>query len=230
MRAFTRLTGLVAATALIAGAANAQTCLGYSSLDAAHMNLTGAVGFMASPSQNGTSFNAELNNRFQAWGHKDFFGVQIGTNSYDAPVNRSSTHIAGSIGVENRTPGQVEWCPAASIGYESGPGPDLSSWQIGAGIGIAKPMSSNGTFALVPFGSLGLSHVRVSLDNCVGGLSCNSSQTAGVFTAGLGFRFNNGAQISPDLTFTTFDNSDPMFAVGVTFPLGGTRSAPPRRR
>jgi hypothetical protein len=64
MRAFTRLTGLVAATALIAGAANAQTCLGYSSLDAAHMNLTGAVGFMASPSQNGTSLDAQLNNRF----------------------------------------------------------------------------------------------------------------------------------------------------------------------
>jgi hypothetical protein len=233
MRTFSRLSGLVAACALtvvVAGVARAQTCLGYSSLDQSHMNLTGAVGFMASPSQDGTQFGGQWNTRHESVPNS-FLGLTVGASSYDSPVNRSSTRIIGAAGFENRSAtNHIDWCPNATLGYEAGPGSNLSTWEFGAGVGFGKALASNGTYALVPFGSVGLSHLHTSRGDCIGGEPCNSSQTAGVFMGGVGFRFTNGMQISPDLTFTTFDNSNPMLAVGVSFPLGGGRSTPPRRR
>lgn len=213
MRLASRVAAIVAASALCAAAAAAQTCLGYSSLDGSHVNVTGDAAFRASPSAEGASFGGQLNAQHDMWGERGFVGVQLSNNSYDAPVNRSSMRLGGLLGVEQRTRDRLEWCPQVNVMYEAGPGSSRSAWQMGAGVGIGKALSSNGTIALVPFGSAGLAHLRTDVSGA------HRSQTAGVFTGGLGFRFNNGAQISPSLTFTTFDNADPVFAFGVTFPV-----------
>jgi hypothetical protein len=57
MRAVTRLFGLVATSAIVASAAQAQTCLGFASLATAPRNISGMANFMDGANSFGAQFN-----------------------------------------------------------------------------------------------------------------------------------------------------------------------------
>ncbi len=213
MRAVTRLFGLGIAGVVIAGAANAQTCTGRSSLDARSMNVTGAAWF----SDGSSAFGGDWNMRHVGWGQNHFVSLGVTTASFDG-VDDSQLQFHGALGLEKKISSGLEWCPMVMVGYNKGPGDGLSGLDLGAGVGLGKAIKGGGNMEWVPFGNIGFVHSKTTVD--VAGTDVSASDNGAQFGAGIGLRFANGMQISPQFSKTTFTGSKVVFGATVSFPFG----------
>ena len=101
MRSVTRLAGLVAAAALVAGPLGAQTCLGFSSLAMGGMNVTPAAHFY----DGGTSYGAQLNIGHMGMGMDHIIGVFVNENTYDNVAGVSidnTTTFGANLGIQKK--------------------------------------------------------------------------------------------------------------------------------
>jgi hypothetical protein len=217
MRVVLRLCSVAAAGAVIAPALHAQTCVGFSPFNAAPQNISAQADFASGMTSLGGQWN------FGRATGGTFFGVSAIWNSYDAPIDKSAVAFGGTFGAEMYTStGRWTWCPVGNVKYEVGPQMAIGDRRlltVAGGVGIGGPLSSGTTtFTLVPFGSASVAYEKPTYANCDG--CTTTGETGGLFTGGLGFRFNNGNQITPSLTYTTIDNRDPIFHLTVSFPMG----------
>jgi hypothetical protein len=209
MRAITRLFGLAAAGVLITGAAQAQTCRGYSSLDTKHMNAAAKAFF----GNDASLFGAQLNMRHVGFGQNHFVGLGIATESFDG--GGSALVLNGDLGIEFKTASDLEWCPMAGIDFSKFDGEKNHDIDLNIGLGVGKAVgNTSGSVQFVPFGHVSFVHARYTRSGFTG------SDNAFDFGAGVGLRFNNGMQISPQVSKSTFDGTDPVFGATVSFPFG----------
>jgi hypothetical protein len=200
---------IVGAMATFAGAAHAQSCAGFASLEKARANVGGNAWF----ADGVTSYGAQLNLGRKAGTARQFLSLGAGMNSYDA-IDESSTQLSAGVGLEMTTASKIDWCPMLSLGYEMGPGDDVTGLNLGASVGVSKAMGEMGGFGLVPFGSVGF--VRASQK--VAGTS--ASDNAITFGIGLGLRMGDSFQLSPQFSKTTFTGDDGMFGLTLSIPFG----------
>jgi hypothetical protein len=208
MRVVSRLFGLIAAGAVIAGSAQAQTCNGFSSLQSHKMNIAATAWFADGASEFGGQFNTSVSSLF----------LGLGVSSFKADgADESLMRFHGNLGLEKTTSGGLSWCPLALVRYASKD--DVTSMDLGVKLGVAKEMAGS-SMKFVPFGSIGLVRFSQSIDNCPVSALCEFDDTNFEFGVGVGFRFNNGMQISPQLMKSSAEESDVIFGATVSFPFG----------
>ena len=201
MRAVSRLFGVVAVGAVLAGSANAQTCLGFSSLKTHKMNIGANAWFADGATSFGGQFNTALSSLF--------LGVGAGITTYDAEGYDSDMNLDARLGFEKES-GKLSWCPSAEFGYsKNGAEGAEAAKAIGGRFGLAYEAGGS-SMKFIPFGHIGIDKL----------LDCDGCDTDTNFGAGLGIRFNNGMQISPQFTKSTADGADMVFGVSVSFPFG----------
>jgi hypothetical protein len=209
---------LTAAVTLLAGAAQAQSCAGYSSMATSRMN----VGANAWFPDGATRFGAHLNMKN---GANRFLGFSLGATSHDAigpgGSSETSTNFGAMAGIELKATAVtgLEWCPMANVSYQMGPGDDVNFLNVGGGVGLSKSMGSASGFEMVPFGKVGFLWSRSSVT--IGSTTTSSSDTALDFGVGLGFRLSSGIQLSPQVRKTTFTGSEAEFGLTLSIPIGG---------
>jgi hypothetical protein len=197
MRVVTRLFSFVAASAIVASVAQAQTCLGFASLATAPRNISG----MFNTTDGANAFGAQFNWRAGTT------GVMAGMTSFDG-ADESMTDLGAMWAMEKKS-NKTEWCPSVGVSYSMMDG--ANSLGVSGVLGLGWEL---GTSAMkwVPnvWGGFGWS--KPDCDNC-------DSSTDGIFGGGLGLRFSNGVQLTPNFTMTTAENSDPWFGVMLSIPL-----------
>jgi hypothetical protein len=201
----TRLFGLVAAGTLVAGSVQAQTCMGFSSFTAGSMNVSALAEFADAY----TGWGGQLN--IGHGGGKHILGVKAVMNMPDADGADNTTTLGGHLGLNMSTSSGIEWCPVVNVNYTTGEPKVLG---FGGHLGIGKALGSMGSFSLVPFGMAGYSYAKADCDGCEGDGDID-------LAGGLGFRFNNGMQITPSVYKSMAEGSKAVFRAAVTFPLGG---------
>jgi hypothetical protein len=215
MRGISRLVGVAFAGALVAGAAEAQTCAGFSSLQSHKMNLSANAWFAGdeAPMGKGTSFGADFNTALSSL----FLGVSGGIFMPDFEEAENTTLVSARLGLEKMS-GKISWCPMAVFGLAKPGGEDADSFkEIGGRLGIAYEAGGT-SMKFIPFASLGYFH---GMDLCPEGSPDECEANDFRIGAGLGIRFNNGMQISPQFTKSNREFGDAMvFGATVTFPFG----------
>jgi hypothetical protein len=206
MRAVSRLFSVAVIGAVVAGSAGAQTCTGYSSLASHKMNIGGNAWF----ADGATSFGGRLGAAVSSL----FLGVGAGVTMYDDVAGfefENDMNLDVELGLE-KTSGKISWCPQAEFGYsKNGADGAEASKTIGGRFGLAYEAGGS-SMKFLPFGHIGLGML---LDAPEG-----ADDTDIDFGAGLGIRFNNGMQISPQFKKSTTEGSKAVFGVTVTFPFG----------
>ena len=203
----------MAVAALVTGTAQAQTCLGYSSLANGRMNLSGAAHFF----DGAASYGAQLNMRDVGLGQRHFLSVFAQENTYD-DINVGGTTVTtdnnmtfgGGLGLQIRNTTGLEWCPQVGVDYMTGNTRVLGLQGV---LGIGKALSPVGAVSLVPYLWAGVRYQKPDCDNC-------GSETSAVYGAGLGFRLRAGQQVTPSVSRTSEDGAKTAFHVAVTFPVG----------
>lgn len=197
MRAVSRLVGAVAISALVAGSAQAQGCLGFSSLQDKKMNIGGFAEFADGATSFGGLFHASLSSLY--------LGAHAGITSIDG-VDESTKDFGVQLGIEKAS-GKIMWCPQGEFSYSKFG--DASFKSIGGRLGVGYEAGGS-SMKFIPFGQLGIAKF----------LDCDGCDTDIEFGAGLGIRFNNGMQISPQFKKNTAEGSEMVFGATVTFPFG----------
>jgi hypothetical protein len=203
MRVVNRLFGVVAASVLVAGAADAQSCMGYPGFGSAGKN----VSVQAYLPDGATTVLGQLN------AGKDgglFYGVNAGFSSIDG-LDETPITIGGLIGTQ-RASGKLNWCPLATAAYRT----EFKDINVAGGISAAFDVLSGSMFTLAPFGSVKYNYVKY--DQPVFGDDSDSFLLYGV---GLAFRLTNGIVLAPSLDFSSQDGADEMLGLRVSLPLGG---------
>jgi len=206
MRAVSRLFGVVAIGAVVAGSAGAQTCNGLSSLKTHKMNIGANAWFYDGATSFGGQFNTALSSLFLGVGAGITMYDDIGTVSID-----NTTNIDVRLGLEKES-GKISWCPQAEFGYDKSSADGAEAQKtIGGRLGLAYEAGGS-SMKFIPFGNIGFDKL---LDACD---LCDDSDVN--FGAGLGIRFNNGMQISPQFMKSTADGSSVVWGATVSFPFG----------
>lgn len=207
MRAVTRLFGLVAAGALVAGSAQAQTCSGFPAFSAGLMNLSA----MLQSGNDITTFGGVLNLSHGA-GAPHVITAGLAMNTFDAPPGADDNNMSMLIGgsLRKTTATGLEWCPGISFGYTT----DVKIMDIGAGVSLGKALTPSGGLTLAPFGSIGF--IMHQYDN-----DAIDDDTGIIFGGGLGLRLNSGMQITPSVwKDASVNDSDMVLRVVVSWPMG----------
>jgi hypothetical protein len=199
MRVVTRLFSLVAASAIVASVAQAQTCLGFASLATAPRNITGMANFM----DGANSFGAQFNWRA---GTAGVLGISAGMTSVDGGEN--ATDLGAMWALEKKT-NKTEWCPAVGFNYSMMDGASVMGLSGVLGLGWELGTSD---MKWVPNIWGGFGWAKADCDGCEG-------STDGIFGGGLGLRFSNGTTLTPNIQMTTAEGSDPVFGVMLSIPL-----------
>jgi hypothetical protein len=203
MRAFTRISGLLAAGVLVAGTARAQTCLGFTSLENAKMNIAGVAQF----GDGFKSYGAALNS---ALGKVAHIGIDAMSTSFDN-ISDKQLDLTARLGFGINA-GSVSFCPFGFFGYSKFPNVDAQK-SYGGGAGAAYAVNPGGSVELIPFA--GFVYARPTDTNgCVS--ECSNTN---IF-AGLGLRFGGGIQLSPQFSKSTHSGSKSVFGVSLSFPFG----------
>ncbi len=206
MRVVNRLFGVAAATVLVAGAAEAQSCLGYPSFGTAGKNVS-AQAYLP---DGATTLVGQLNIGKGDTG--TFFGVNAGFTSFDA-VDDSQIQVGGLVGTQMSN-GKLSYCPLASAAYRMGPGDDVSSIEAAGGVGAALDIYDGGSFTLAPFASARFAWHRVAVGDF------NDSSTDLHYGIGVAFRLSNGIILAPSIDMSTEEGSDSVLGVRISLPLG----------
>jgi hypothetical protein len=201
MRAVSRLVGVVAVSAVMAGTAGAQGCLGFSSLATHKMNIGANAWFGDGFTQFGGQFHTALSSLY--------LGLGAGITTFDFEGAENNTNFEAKLGIE-KTSGKIAWCPQAEFGYsKNGAEGAEASKMIGGRLGVGYEAGGT-SMKFIPFGNLGVGKF----------LDCDGCDTNIDFGAGLGIRFNNGMQISPQFRKNTQEGSEMVFGATVSFPFG----------
>ena len=204
MRAVSRLFGVMAIGAVVAGSAGAQTCNGLSSLQTHKMNIGGNAWFGDGFTQFGGQFNTALSSLFLGVGAGITMFDDVGGFEFD-----NTTNVDVRLGLEKMS-GKISWCPQAEFGYSKSGAENAESLKsIGGRLGLAYEAGGS-SMKFIPFGNVGVGKY----------LDCDGCDTNIDFGAGLGIRFNNGMQISPQFKKNTAEGSEMVFGATVSFPFG----------
>jgi hypothetical protein len=199
MRVVNRLFGVVAASVLVAGAADAQSCMGYPGFGSAGKN----VSVQAYLPDGATTVLGQLN------AGKDgglFYGVNAGFTSIDG-ADQTPITIGGLIGTQ-RASGKLNWCPMATASYRT----EIKDINVAGGISAAFDVVSSTMFTLAPFGSVGYNFQKPDVGD---------SDSFLIYGVGLAFRLTNGIVLAPSLDMTSQEGSDSVLGLRVSLPLGG---------
>jgi hypothetical protein len=199
--------GMIAA---VASTADAQSCMGKSSLDNAKMNI-GASGWFPDGS---TTFGGEFNMRHTAFGQNHFLNLNVNHSSTDGPPSASANDFGVGLGMELKAASKIEWCPMVSFSYYKPDVDDQHGTNLGIGAGITRSMGMMGGLEMLPFGMLSWNRATAT----VGDVS--ASDNSWIYGAGLGFRLGSGIQFSPQINKSSVDGSDAVVGVVLTIPLG----------
>jgi hypothetical protein len=158
---------------------------------------------MANFMDGANSFGAQFNWRA---GTSGFLGINAGMTSVDG--GDGSTDLGAMWGMEKKN-NKTEWCPAIGVSYSMSDGANAMGlsgilgfgWEVGTG-----------TMKWVPQLWGGFGYMKVDCDGCDG-------STDGIFGGGLGLRFSNGTTLTPGVSMSTAENSDPVFGVTLSIPL-----------
>jgi hypothetical protein len=99
-------------------------------------------------------------------------------------------------------------------------GAEGAEWgkTIGGRFGLGYEAGGS-SMKFIPFGHIGLAKFLDSgCDDLPDSVDCDDTDVN--FGAGLGIRFNNGMQISPQFKKSTTEGAEAVFGVTVTFPFG----------
>jgi hypothetical protein len=209
MRVVTRLFGVAAIGAVVAASAQAQTCNGFSSLQTHKMNI-GANAWFA---DGATSFGGQLNTALSSL----FLGVGAGITTYDIDGADNDMNLDARLGFEKMS-GKISWCPQAEFGYSKNGAEGAEAVKsFGGRFGLAYEAGGS-SMRFIPFGNVGLSKGLDVCDGVPDEFECDDTDVD--FGAGLGIRFNNGMQLSPQFQKSTTEGSKAVFGVTVSFPFG----------
>ncbi len=206
MRVVNRLFGVVAATVLVAGAAEAQSCLGYPSFGSAGKNVS-AQAYLP---DGATSLVGQVN--FGSGESGTFFGVNAGFTTFDG-IDDKQIQVGGLIGTQMAS-GKLAYCPLGTATYYMGPGDDVSTIQAAGGVGAALDVFEGGAFTLAPFASARFAWTRAAVGDF------NNSDTSVLIGLGVAFRLNNGIVLAPSFDLSTQEGSDSVLGLRVSLPLG----------
>jgi hypothetical protein len=210
MRAVSRVLGVIAISALVAGSAEAQGCFGFSSLQTHKMNIGANAWFADGATSFGGQFHTALSSLY--------LGVGAGITTFDVDGSDNNTDFNAELGLEKAS-GKIMWCPQAEFGMSKS-GAEGAEWgkTIGGRFGLGYEAGGS-SMKFIPFGNIGLSKFLDSgCDDAPAGFDCDDTDVD--FGAGLGIRFNNGMQISPQFQKSTTDGAKAVFGVTVSFPFG----------
>jgi hypothetical protein len=203
-----RLFAVIALAALPTVAA-AQTCLGNPSFASGPLNVT--VGAAA----DGNGYGLGLGSTVGWWGGKLITGASVGWDSYRSP-ERTSQGGSITIGTQRLTEDILEFCPFATAGIDRGteftrlngdvfkPSVD----EYGVGVGFGAQLAPERYISIVPYGIIRLTTYTAFLQGLGTTEDITERDTGGVFTFGLGFRFDEWLQLSPTVTVSRFEGAD----------------------
>lgn len=216
-----RLAILSFAVLLSPAALAAQTCLGYPSFRANHLQLAGEALF----DEDVTTFGA----MFTSGSNSYFGGVGAGGATTDG-VDGTTLLLRGQLGSQvPLSPGSAaQVCPilTAELGFGpediDGLGTNYSTRAFGFGLAFGGVMATTGTIALVPSVSAGFQY-RAGIFDGVGGTT-TVSDTYGTVGAAIGLLMNQSLSIRPSVTIPLgVENANPVFGIGVALNYGGRR-------
>lgn len=214
------LVSAVAGIAMTATVAAAQVCQGDLSFRTSSTHVGGNIGL----SDNSTSFGGGV-----TFGHRQgwYSGASVGMSKYDN-VDGNSITVGGGVGYAMPLQAKSKWqvCPGGTLSLGFGPSIDVggntsktSSQSASMGASFGRAVALTKKVNLLPFGSVGIGHTRVSVN--VNGNSNSGSDTYAVFGAGAGFQLNPSLVLRPSMTLAAGSDliDDTIFSFGVTWAL-----------
>jgi hypothetical protein len=157
-----------------------------------------------------TSFGGQFNTALSSL----FLGLGAGITTFDLDGSDNATNFSANLGLEKMS-GKISWCPQAEFGYSKVG--DFSSKEIGGKLGLGYEAGGS-SMKFIPFGNIGYFHGLDLCDGVPDSVECDSNEVR--FGAGLGIRFNNGMQISPQFQKSGREGSEAVYGVTVSFPFG----------
>lgn len=214
------LVSAVAGIAMTATVAAAQVCQGDLSFRNSSTHVGGSLGL----SDNSTSFGGGV-----TFGHRQgwYSGAGVSMSSYDG-IDGNSVGVHGALGYAMPLQAKSKWqvCPGGTLSLGFGPSIDVGgstmktssqALSMGASFGTALPLSKK--VNLLPFGSVGVGHTRVSVK--FNGNTASDSETYLLLGAGAGFQLTPSLVLRPALTIAAGADlsDDTLFSFGVTWAL-----------
>jgi hypothetical protein len=218
-----RLALLTVAALMLAGDADAQTCLGNPSLASGPIN----VGVSGSYDANGAGGGTQANIGW--FGGRLITGVNA---AYNYLVNPEQTRrsVGLTLATQRDTEEVLQFCPYVSArttvgdpftGFDGVEGRvRFSSYSVGVGFG--GQLAPDRYVSIVPWGliqlqrSVGTFEVLRAVD---GETDEDLDETGGIFTFGLGFRFDEWLQASPTISVSSFAGADLVGGLRVSMAL-----------
>lgn len=133
----------------------------------------------------------------------------------------AATSVSGTAAAE--VPAEnVSICPAGSVAYQwlsnkgelEGLDVDADGVVLQGGMALGVDVQTEDGFRFIPQGTASVVHNRATIS--VGGVSDTESETYGAFSLGM-MLGGNTVYGGPGVSFTTLDNSDPVFSASLGF-------------
>ncbi|GMV10253.1 MAG: hypothetical protein AMXMBFR55_19870 [Gemmatimonadota bacterium] len=208
-----------AASLLPLAGAQAQACLGLSSLATNSTNLT--VGGLF------TSGAKAIDARFGLGSSIAFGGVSAQLRDIDhVDGTAKSVAIDGGLSYMVGTRKNVAVCPVGTLGYVNYPDVEVLGGSYGssetygtAGIAIGSEVGTSSTLRLIPFAALQAAYTRFTVD--VAGGTESDTETFGILSGGLSFVLTPTFLIRPHISLPFgVEDADPTYGVGFSFAFG----------
>jgi hypothetical protein len=218
---------LLALSAGVAPSARAQTCLGLPSFSTTPFQVIG---------RGAVSSGSSLLAAGVAYGHSSraFAGIAAGTRSVEA-LQGSSLDLAASVGY--RVPlgqtGDLELCPALSLGLEIGPnntfnsGVDHSGRTVSLGVSGGRVFRAGPTLQVVPLAGVFYARGKAHAESATGARLFEIENDYGLAQLGVGVIVNSNISIRPTMEVPLgLEGGEPTFGLTVGFNFGPTRITP----
>ena len=207
----------IAASALFAVRADAQSCLGLGSLTAQPANAT----FTALFTDGAKAFDARV-----GFGSSIAFGgVSAQLSDYDNVGGTGKTiAVDGGLSFVTGEKRNVSVCPIASLGHTSLPDGGSSSYSSSttdgtAGLAIGARVGTASSVALIPFASLQAAYSRLSIDTPAANAS--STDSYGLLSGGVSFVLSPTLLVRPLVQIPLgLDGSNPSYGIGISLGFG----------
>ncbi len=192
----------------------AQSCLGNPSFASGPLNV--AVG----GSVDGSRVGGGVEGTVGWWGGRLITGVG---GSYDVFRNPSETRkrVGVLVGTRRRTEDVLEFCPIVSARVTQGT--DFATTtggtararlnSVSVGVGFGAQLSEDRYVSVVPYGIVQLTRVTGTFVGVGETEDEDVGDTAGVFTFGLGFRFDEWIQVGPTVSVSSFEGADMVVGI-----------------
>lgn len=226
MRGIMRVAGVLATSALVAGGAKAQTCLGRPFFSTGPIQV--GAGANMSSSARGVGADVTLGQDRSVFGR---MGIAHASQDADRTgPTRAGTEMNATVGYQKNMTGPMhaQFCPYASYGQRgldaNGVTPDRtfsqSDMNLGASVGWVIP--HRGTVHVVPFAGLAYAHSSGTV--ALGGTTqqrLHDDYLPG--TVGVGVHVADRWMVTGQATVPFYSNRDPMFRASVILPTGRNR-------